>query len=47
MRLAIGENEPAEEDFLFKDSELRDQRWQLFALLGERSTVREALRTLP
>ncbi|KAJ3555591.1 hypothetical protein NM688_g2495 [Phlebia brevispora] len=47
MRLAIGENEPSEEDFLSKDREVRDQRWQLFALLGERSTVREALRTLP
>ncbi|KAJ7118776.1 transcriptional regulator of RNA polII, SAGA, subunit-domain-containing protein [Mycena epipterygia] len=29
---------------LLKDREVRDQRWQIVALLGERSTVREALR---
>jgi len=29
---------------LLKDREVRDQRWQILALLGERSTVREALR---
>lgn len=46
MRLAIGENEPAEDDFTVKEREVRDERWQLFALLGERSTVKEALRTL-
>ncbi|KAJ7063547.1 transcriptional regulator of RNA polII, SAGA, subunit-domain-containing protein [Mycena amicta] len=28
---------------LLKDREVRDQRWQLFALLSERSTVREVL----
>ncbi|KAI0741934.1 transcriptional regulator of RNA polII, SAGA, subunit-domain-containing protein [Daedaleopsis nitida] len=46
MRLAIGENEAAEDDFTMKDREVKDQRWQLFALIGERSTVKEALRTL-
>ena len=46
MRLAIGENEPAEDDFAMKDRELKDQRWQLIALLSERSTVKDALRTL-
>ncbi|KAK7035762.1 transcriptional regulator of RNA polII, SAGA, subunit-domain-containing protein [Favolaschia claudopus] len=29
---------------LLKDREVRDQRWQMLALLGERSTVREVLR---
>ncbi|KAJ6488499.1 transcriptional regulator of RNA polII, SAGA, subunit-domain-containing protein [Mycena vitilis] len=29
---------------LLKDREVRDQRWQIIALLGERSTVREVLR---
>jgi hypothetical protein len=29
---------------LLKDREVRDQRWQIVALLGERSTVREVLR---
>ena len=47
MRLAVGENEPSEDDIILKDrAEVKDQRWQLFALLGERSTVKEALRTL-
>ena len=30
-----------------REEYLRDVRWQLFALLGERSTVKEALRTMP
>ncbi|KAH9935941.1 transcriptional regulator of RNA polII, SAGA, subunit-domain-containing protein [Epithele typhae] len=46
MRLALGDNEPSEDDFILKDRETKDPRWQLFALLGERSTVKEALRTL-
>jgi hypothetical protein len=29
---------------LLKDREVRDQRWQIIALLSERSTVREVLR---
>ncbi|KAH9846033.1 transcriptional regulator of RNA polII, SAGA, subunit-domain-containing protein [Lenzites betulinus] len=46
MRLAVGENEPTEEDIILKNKDMHDQRWQLFALLGERSTVKEVLRTL-
>ncbi len=46
MRLAVGENEPSEDDYVMKDREVKDERWQMFALLGERSTVKEALRTL-
>ncbi|KAL6304584.1 transcriptional regulator of RNA polII, SAGA, subunit-domain-containing protein [Sparassis latifolia] len=46
MRLALGDNDE-EEDFPLKDGEVKDQRWQMLALLGERSTVKEALRTLP
>ena len=47
MRLALGENEPTEDEFQLKEPEARDPRWQIFALLGERSAVREALRTMP
>jgi hypothetical protein len=32
------------DDFVLKDNDSRDQWWQLMALLGERSTVRESLR---
>jgi len=48
MRLAIGENEVMDDEdvVLLKDREVRDQRWQILALLGERSTVKEALRQL-
>lgn len=46
MKLAIGENDADDEDFVLKEREVRDQRWQMLALLGERSTVKEALRTL-
>lgn len=45
-RLVLGENDTYDEEYLLKDREVKDQRWQLFALLGERSTVKEALRTL-
>ncbi|TCD69636.1 hypothetical protein EIP91_006861 [Steccherinum ochraceum] len=45
MRLAYGENE-VEDEYLMKDREVKDQKWQMFALLGERSTVKEALKTL-
>ncbi|KAH9945724.1 transcriptional regulator of RNA polII, SAGA, subunit-domain-containing protein [Amylocystis lapponica] len=47
MRLMLGENDAYEEEFLLKDREVKDQRWQLFAMVAERSTVKEALRTLP
>ncbi|KAI0629279.1 transcriptional regulator of RNA polII, SAGA, subunit-domain-containing protein [Trametes polyzona] len=46
MRLAVGENEATEDDVVLKNKDMKDRRWQLFALLGERSTVKEALRTL-
>lgn len=48
MRLTIGENEAMDDEdvVLLKDREVRDQRWQILALLGERSTVKEALRQL-
>lgn len=47
MKLAIGDNDMDDEDIvLLKDREVRDQRWQILALLGERSTVKEALRQL-
>lgn len=45
MKLAIGENDMDDEDvMLLKNREVCDQRWQILALLGERSTVKEALR---
>ncbi|KAI0766940.1 transcriptional regulator of RNA polII, SAGA, subunit-domain-containing protein [Trametes elegans] len=48
MRLAVGENDTTEDDLVLKNKDMREKRWQLFALLGEsRSTVKEALRTLP
>ena len=46
MQLALGENDSFdEEDVVLKDREVRDQRWQMFALLAERSAVRETLRS--
>ena len=45
MRLALGEID-VDEDLPVKDKEARDRRWQMLALLGERSTVKEALKTL-
>lgn len=48
MRLITGERELEDEEDrdvpLLKDREVRDQRWQIIALLGERSTVKEVLR---
>ncbi|KAJ8515729.1 hypothetical protein ONZ45_g6899 [Pleurotus djamor] len=41
-RYLDGDDEPA----ILKDREVRDQRWQMFALLSERSTLKEALRSL-
>jgi hypothetical protein len=48
MRLALGDNDAFDDEdvVLLKDREVRDQRWQMFALLGERSTLKETLRTL-
>ena len=48
MRLALGETDIMDDTYddvtLLKDREVRDQRWQMVALLAERSTVRDALR---
>ncbi|KAF9268990.1 hypothetical protein L218DRAFT_1072657, partial [Marasmius fiardii PR-910] len=47
MRLALGDRDYEDDDRdvpLLKDREVKDQRWQIMALLGERSTVKEALR---
>jgi len=50
-KLALGEEsefyQNEDEDVvLLKDREVRDQRWQMIALLGERSTVKETLKTM-
>jgi hypothetical protein len=50
-KLALGEendfyHNEDEDVALLKDREVRDQRWQMVALLGERSTVKETLRTM-
>ncbi|KAK0429723.1 transcriptional regulator of RNA polII, SAGA, subunit-domain-containing protein [Armillaria borealis] len=45
MHLAIGDREDDEEDIaLLKKPDIKDPRWQIVALLGERSTVKEMLR---
>jgi hypothetical protein len=53
MRLALASGDDGDEYGLEAEDngvwggggrEVRDQRWQMVALLGERSTVREALR---
>lgn len=48
MRLALGETDVVSDSHddvaLLKDREVRDQRWQIVALLAERSTVRDGLR---
>ncbi|KIK09069.1 hypothetical protein K443DRAFT_672106 [Laccaria amethystina LaAM-08-1] len=47
MRLAIlpsASDDGGEDVVVLKDREVRDQRWQIMALLGERSTVREGLK---
>ncbi|KIP10044.1 hypothetical protein PHLGIDRAFT_125872 [Phlebiopsis gigantea 11061_1 CR5-6] len=46
MRLALGDNDRDDDDFVLKEWDVRDQRWQMLALLGERSTVKNAMRTL-
>ncbi|KAH9839856.1 transcriptional regulator of RNA polII, SAGA, subunit-domain-containing protein [Rhodofomes roseus] len=46
MRMALGDNDAAEEELPLRDRETHDQRWQMLSLLSERSTLKEALRTL-
>ncbi len=43
MRLAVGEREEDEIPEILKENKVRDYKWQLMALLAERSTVKEAL----
>jgi hypothetical protein len=42
--LIDSQDDDADDFLVFKDHEMRDHRWQIMALLGERSTVRENLR---
>jgi hypothetical protein len=47
----LGTSDPSEEDpdkdiTLLRDQEVDDPRWQLVALLGQRSTVKDALRSV-
>ncbi|KAF9054349.1 transcriptional regulator of RNA polII, SAGA, subunit-domain-containing protein [Panaeolus papilionaceus] len=47
MRFAVcppSAEDDNEEAVVLKDREVRDQRWQIMALLGERSTVRDSLK---
>lgn len=48
MRLALGETDVMDDSYddiaLLKDREVRDQRWQIVALLAERSAIRDGLR---
>lgn len=38
------QDDDSEDAVVIKDREVRDQRWQIMALLGERSTVRDTLK---
>ncbi|KDR65728.1 hypothetical protein GALMADRAFT_81536 [Galerina marginata CBS 339.88] len=47
MRFAVSPSsidDESDDVVVLKDREVRDQRWQIMALLGERSTVRDALK---
>ncbi|PPQ65490.1 hypothetical protein CVT26_000130 [Gymnopilus dilepis] len=47
MRFAVSPStvdDESEDVVVLKDREVRDQRWQIMALLGERSTVRDSLK---
>ncbi|KZT10055.1 uncharacterized protein LAESUDRAFT_735053 [Laetiporus sulphureus 93-53] len=46
MRMALGENDMPDYDLPLKDKDIHDQRWQLLALLSDRSAVKEELRKL-
>ncbi|KAF8957463.1 transcriptional regulator of RNA polII, SAGA, subunit-domain-containing protein [Flammula alnicola] len=43
QRNAMQQDDDADDVVLLKDRDVRDQRWQIMALLGERSTVRDSL----
>jgi len=38
------QDDESDDVVVLKDREVRDQRWQIMALLGERSTVRDSLK---
>ena len=44
LRFALGDADSADEDHLPQGREVRDQRWQIFGLLSERSTIKQAIR---
>ncbi|CAL1714736.1 unnamed protein product [Somion occarium] len=44
-RLSLGDTDEYEEEIPLKDGEVKDPKWQLLALLAERSGVKEVLRT--
>ena len=44
-RLALGDTDSYDEELPLKDGQPKDSRWQMLALLAERSAVKEALRT--
>lgn len=46
LRFALGDADSADDEHLPHGREVRDQRWQIFGLLSERSTVKQAIRNL-
>ena len=44
LRFALGDTDSADDDHLPQGREVRDQRWQIFGLLSERSTIKQAIR---
>lgn len=43
MRLSLGDHDGFEHEVQFKERHFEDPRWQILAMLAERSTVKEAL----
>ena len=43
MKVALGENDGFDHEVHFKERHFEDPRWQILAMLADRSTVREAL----
>ena len=44
MRLALGENNDLDHEVYLKDRHVTDPRWQLLAMLADRSTIKDAFR---
>ena len=44
LQFSLGDTDSAAEDHLPRGREVRDQRWQIFGLLSERSTIKQAIR---